>query len=83
MAPRAERPQECVIYPRRSITVSQDGIGDAVILDSKLSDDIAPAALVGRKGESFRQWIMWSKVSTAEMEILAQEWENFERSNAA
>ena len=61
----------------------QDGIGETVVLDSKLSDDITPGALLGRKGESFRQWSMWSKVSTAEIEILEQEWENFERSNAA
>lgn len=69
----------------------QDGIGDAV-LDCKLpapaSHDLEAirreaAELSGPKGENFRQWIMWSKVSAAEMEILAQEWEKFQRSNAA
>jgi len=69
----------------------QDGIGDAV-LDSKLPDlkrraDGTPDLemvrqqaidLTGSRGENFRQWIKWSKVSLAEMEILAEEWRAFE-----
>ncbi|HVH76531.1 MAG TPA: hypothetical protein VM755_16565 [Stellaceae bacterium] len=69
----------------------QDGIGDAV-LDPKLPDikrraDGTPdleavrqqaIELNGPKGENFRQWIRWSKVSLAEMEILSEEWRAFE-----
>jgi hypothetical protein len=69
----------------------QDGIGDAV-LEPKLPDikrgaDGSPDPegvrqqaidLAGPKGENFRQWIEWSKVSLAEMEILSQEWRAFE-----
>jgi hypothetical protein len=58
----------------------QDGIGDA-ILDCKITAEMSPAEMSGPKGENFRQWIAWSKVSMAEMEILAKEWEQFERSN--
>jgi hypothetical protein len=61
----------------------QDGIGNTV-LDAKLLGDIVAAAaandsdavrrqaieLTGPKGESFRRWVAWSKVSTSEMEIL-------------
>jgi hypothetical protein len=60
----------------------QDGIGDAVVLDCKLPEQMTPAELLGPEGENFRQWTVWSKVSLAEMEILKQEWENFERSSA-
>lgn len=68
----------------------QDGIGDAV-LDCKIPEVGAAGShnlealrqeaieMSGAKGEAFRQWIMWSKVSMAEMEILSQEWERFER----
>src|SRR5579884_3401389 len=70
----------------------QDGIGDA-ILDctipdvpeiSRLSRDpgamkrVAITIAAGPEGESFRRWTDWSKVSIAEMEILAQEWREFE-----
>ena len=69
----------------------QDGIGDTV-LDSKLPEirrgaDGTPDLealrqqaidLSGSKGENFRQWIYWSKVSLAEMEILSEEWRAFE-----
>jgi hypothetical protein len=69
----------------------QDGIGDAV-LDCKLRDirrraDGTPdlgalrkhaIAVAGPKGENFRQWIEWSKVRLAEMEILSGEWRAFE-----
>jgi hypothetical protein len=69
----------------------QDGIGGEV-LDCKLPGDVVAAAasndlevvrqhaadLTGPKGENFRQWIAWSKVSTSEMEILIQEWQAFE-----
>jgi hypothetical protein len=58
----------------------KDGIGDA-ILDCKITAEMSPAEMLGPKGENFRQWIAWSKVSMAEMEILAKEWEQFERSN--
>jgi hypothetical protein len=60
----------------------QNGIGDAVVLDCKLSEDMTAAELSGPKGDNFRQWIEWSKISMAELETLRQEWENFERSNA-
>lgn len=74
----------------------QDGIGDAV-LDCKTSEAGIAAAtshdldalrqeaieMSGSKGENLRQWIVWSKVSMAEMEILAEEWEKFERSGVA
>jgi hypothetical protein len=71
----------------------QDGIGHD-ILDGKLpgnlsaTDDLEAirqqaADLTGPKGEPLRQWIAWSKVSTAEMEILLQEWQAFEREVAA
>ena len=70
----------------------QDGIGDAV-LNSKLPElhrgaDGVPdpevvrqlaSDLTGPKGENFRQWAEWSKVSLAEMEILSQEWRAFEK----
>jgi hypothetical protein len=70
----------------------QDGIGDAV-LDCVLPRDTVTTAtakdldalrqqaieMTGPKGENFRQWIMWSKVSISEMEILLQEWRTFER----
>jgi hypothetical protein len=60
------------------------------VLDGKLPDDLTvtedlepmrqhAVELTGPKGEPFRQWIAWSKVSTAEMEILLQEWQAFER----
>ena len=69
----------------------QDGIGDAM-LDCKLPDINRPADstpdlealrqhaidLVGSQGENFRQWIKWSKISLAEMEILSEEWRAFE-----
>jgi hypothetical protein len=68
----------------------QDGIGD-VVLDSKLpaintGADSTPdleavrreaIELTGPKGENFRQWIEWSKVSLSEMETLSQEWRAF------
>jgi hypothetical protein len=41
------------------------------------------AEMSGPKGESFRQWIMWSKVSVAEKEILAHEWGKCERGASA
>lgn len=71
----------------------QDGIGDAVF-DSKLPDikrradgtpnpeaamQMAQEIANGPKGENFRQWTGWSKVSLAEMEILSHEWRAFER----
>lgn len=70
----------------------QDGIGEAV-LDCKLPDlkknaDGTPDLEAVRQlrddpsgplGENFTQWIEWSKVSMAEMEILTQEWQAFER----
>jgi hypothetical protein len=73
----------------------QDGIGDAV-LDCNLPDvergpDAAPDLqalqqqaidMAGHKGENFRQWAMWSKVSLSEMEILLQEWQAFENGPA-
>jgi hypothetical protein len=69
----------------------QDGIGDAV-LDCKLpaikvgadgTPDLEAVRqqaidMTGPKGENFRQWTMWSKVSISEMEILLQEWRAFE-----
>lgn len=69
----------------------QDGIGD-VVLDCKIpaikvGADGAPdleamrqqaKEIAGPMGENLRQWIMWSKVSIAEMEILSQEWGAFE-----
>jgi hypothetical protein len=58
----------------------QDGIGDA-ILDCQITAEMSPAEMSGPKGETLRQWSAWSKVSMAEMEILVQEWEQFERSN--
>jgi hypothetical protein len=58
----------------------QDGIGDA-ILDCKITAEMSPAEMSGSKGENFRQWNAWSKVSMAEVEILVKEWEQFERSN--
>jgi hypothetical protein len=70
----------------------QDGIGDAVldcvIPNSAPSGDLEAlrrevAEMSGPNGESFRQWIMWSKVSVAEMEILAHEWGKFERGASA
>jgi hypothetical protein len=74
----------------------QEGIGDAV-LDSKLppikknadgTPDLEAVTqqaidLSGPKGENFRQWIEWSKVSLAEMEILSQQWSAFERAPPA
>ena len=54
----------------------QDGIGNTVLDDKLLGDMVAAAAakqaieLTGPKGESFRRWVAWSKVSTSEMEIL-------------
>lgn len=69
----------------------QDGIGDAVfdceLPDIKRRGDDTPDLdavrqeaidLTGPKGENFRQWIRWSKVSLAEMEILSEEWRTFE-----
>jgi hypothetical protein len=38
--------------------------------------------VTGPKGENFRQWIQWSEVSLAEMEILAEEWRAFEDQGA-
>jgi hypothetical protein len=75
----------------------QDGIGDAVFECSvpgardisKLSRDqdalrrLVTEIATGSEGESFRKWIEWSKVTMAEMEILAEEWKQFERSAAA
>lgn len=72
----------------------QDGIGDAV-LDSKLPDlkkgaDGTPDLeavrqlaidMTGPKGENFRQWIEWEKVSLAEMQILSEEWRTFEHAS--
>ena len=69
----------------------QDGIGDAV-LDCKLPEinkrpDGTPALeavrqlavdISGPDGQNFRQWIVWSKVALAEMEILSEEWRVFE-----
>jgi hypothetical protein len=69
----------------------QDGIGDAV-LDCKIPPiQAAPHDLEalrreaiemssGQLAENLRQWIMWSKVSEAETDILVQEWEKFVRS---
>ena len=65
----------------------QDGISDAV-LDCKISEAGGAAAgshdvktlrreamaMSGAEGENFRDWIAWSKVSMAEIEILTQEW---------
>ena len=70
----------------------QDGVGNTV-LDGELPGDKVAAGtandldavrrqaieLTGPKGESFRQWIAWSKVSTSETEILLKEWQTFER----
>jgi hypothetical protein len=67
----------------------QDGIGD-VVLDCKIpavrvGADGAPdpdslrqqaREIVG--SENLQKWIMWSKVSIAEAEILSQEWRAFE-----
>jgi hypothetical protein len=83
------RPQ--LLHAYLHLSHFQDGIGDAV-LDSKLADikrgaDGVPdpeavrqlaGDLTGPKGENFRQWTEWSKVSLAEMEILSQEWREFE-----
>ena len=69
----------------------QDGIGDAV-LDCKLPDinrradgtsDLEALRqraidLAAAKGENFRQWIKWSKVSMAELERLSEEWRALE-----
>jgi hypothetical protein len=74
----------------------QDGIGD-VVLDSKFpatktGADGAPdleavrqqaIELTGPKGENFRQWIEWSKLSLSEMETLSQEWRAFESQASA
>jgi hypothetical protein len=71
----------------------QDGIGDAV-LDCKVVEAGGAAAgshdvetlqreAVAASGtENFRNWIAWSKVSMAEMEILTEEWDKFERSKS-
>lgn len=74
----------------------QDGIGDAVLDCALPRDAVAVAAakdlnavrqqaieMTGPKGENFRQWLMWSKVSISEMEILLQEWKIFEREASA
>ncbi len=72
----------------------QDGIGDAV-LDCKIPDSHGSNLdfdALGRQaiemsvevqGDNLRHWLAWSKVSLAELEILRQEWANFERSNDA
>jgi hypothetical protein len=71
----------------------QDGIGTE-ILDGKLAGGLTDTKdmeamrqlavdLTGPKGEPFRQWIAWTKVSTAEMDILLQEWRVFEQANEA
>lgn len=70
----------------------QDGIGSAVldckIPAMKVGADGAPdretvmrearEIAEGPTGENVRQWLMWSKVSLAEAEILSQEWRAFE-----
>ena len=76
-----ERPKPRGVLTQAYLHLSQfqDGIGDAV-LDGKVSG--AGAAEMHESDPIpayFEQWIMWSKVSTAEMEILAREWEQFER----
>jgi hypothetical protein len=43
----------------------QDGIGDAVVLDCKLPEQMSPAELLGPQGGKLRQWTVWSKVSLA------------------
>jgi hypothetical protein len=74
-----------------NLSYFQDGIGDAV-LDCKLpgierqpdgTSDLEAirqdaSDQLGPKGENLRQWMEWSKVSLAEMEILLQEWRAFE-----
>ncbi|MGE3623853.1 MAG: hypothetical protein AB7H77_08290 [Bdellovibrionales bacterium] len=71
----------------------QDGIGEEV-LDCEMPGGDAPQDvesarreiaefLSGPKGRRNDEWIAWSKVAMAEAEILAQEFEEFERATTA
>jgi hypothetical protein len=60
----------------------QDGIGDRIIEPAigdgaKNPTELAAELATGERGKKLQEWLAWSKVSLAEMEILSDEWKNF------